>query len=97
MTVEYGRYMAQVLDCVGCHTEGFSGDKMAHPRAFAGGFEFTDPTGTPIWSKNITMDPETGISCGFTPNQLMIGDEFGDDPRLRTYWELLGEISNDLA
>jgi mono/diheme cytochrome c family protein len=61
VTVEYGRYMAQVLDCVGCHTEGFSGDKMAHPRAFAGGFEFTDPTGTPIWSKNITMDPETGI------------------------------------
>ena len=45
----------------------------------------------------LTMDPETGISCGFTPNQLMIGDEFGDDPRLRTYWELLGEISNDLA
>lgn len=60
-TVEYGRYMAQVLDCVGCHTEGFSGDKMAHPQAFAGGFEFMDPTGTPIWSKNITMDPETGI------------------------------------
>lgn len=60
-TVEYGRYMARVMDCVGCHTEGFSHAKMEHPRAFAGGFEFTDPTGTPIWSKNITLDPETGI------------------------------------
>ena len=33
VTVEYGRYMAQVLDCVGCHTEGFSSDKMAHREA----------------------------------------------------------------
>jgi mono/diheme cytochrome c family protein len=61
VTVEYGRYMAQVLDCVGCHTAGFSSDKMAHREALAGGFEFTDPTGTPIWSKNITLDPVTGI------------------------------------
>jgi len=61
VSVEYGRYMAQVLDCVGCHTEGFSADKMGHAQAFAGGFEFTDPTGTPIWSKNITLDPATGI------------------------------------
>lgn len=60
-TVEYGRYMAHAMDCVGCHTEGFSSAKMEHPQAFAGGFELTDPTGTPIWSKNITMDAETGI------------------------------------
>ena len=60
-TVEYGRYMAQVLDCVGCHTEGFSSTKLTHKEAFAGGFEFTDPTGAAIWSKNITPDEETGI------------------------------------
>jgi mono/diheme cytochrome c family protein len=60
-TVEYGRYMAQVMDCVGCHTEGFSSEKMGHPRAFAGGFELTDPTGTAIFSKNITADEATGI------------------------------------
>jgi mono/diheme cytochrome c family protein len=60
-TLEYGRYMANVLDCVGCHTEGFSTAKMEHPRAFAGGFEFTDPTGAAIWSKNITLDETTGI------------------------------------
>lgn len=60
-TVEYGGYMAQVLDCVGCHTEGFGSDKMNDPNAFAGGFELTDPTGTAIYTKNITFDEETGI------------------------------------
>ena len=60
-TIEYGRYMVQVLDCSECHTEGFSSNKMAHPSAFAGGFELTDPTGTKIWSKNITPDEATGI------------------------------------
>jgi mono/diheme cytochrome c family protein len=60
-TVEYGRYMAEVMDCLGCHTEGFSSEKMKHPGAFAGGFEFTDPTGAKIWSKNITPDEATGI------------------------------------
>jgi mono/diheme cytochrome c family protein len=60
-TLEYGRYMARVLDCVGCHTEGFSSEKMDQPGAFAGGFEMTDPTGASIWSKNLTADNETGI------------------------------------
>lgn len=60
-TIEYGRYMVQIMDCAECHTEGFSSDKMTHPSAFAGGFELTDPTGVKIWSKNITPDEATGI------------------------------------
>jgi mono/diheme cytochrome c family protein len=60
-TVEYGRYMAQTMDCVGCHTDGFGSDKMHEPRAFGGGFEAVDPTGTKIYTKNITFD-ETGIA-----------------------------------
>jgi mono/diheme cytochrome c family protein len=60
-TVEYGRYMAQVMDCVGCHTAGFSADKLHDPHAFAGGFELKDPTGTPIFTKNITFHETTGI------------------------------------
>lgn len=62
-TVEYGRYMARTLDCVGCHTPGFSSpsEKMHAPDAFAGGVDLVDPTGATIWSRNITMDPETGI------------------------------------
>ncbi|HET9932868.1 MAG TPA: c-type cytochrome [Polyangiaceae bacterium] len=61
VSVEYGRYMVEALDCVGCHTEGFSSAKMQHEKAFAGGFEFVDPTGAKIWSKNITFDESTGI------------------------------------
>jgi mono/diheme cytochrome c family protein len=62
-TVEYGRYMAQAMDCVGCHTDSMASnaEKMLEMGAFAGGVEMTDPTGTPIWSKNITFDAATGI------------------------------------
>lgn len=62
-TVEYGRYMAQAMDCVGCHTDSMASnaEKLLDPGAFAGGVELTDPTGTPIWSKNITFDEATGI------------------------------------
>jgi mono/diheme cytochrome c family protein len=62
-TVEYGRYMAGAMDCVGCHTDSMdkNAQKMRDPRAFAGGVEMTDPTGTAIYSKNITFDEETGI------------------------------------
>lgn len=60
-SVEYGRYMVEVLDCATCHTEGFGDDKMHEPNAFAGGFDLVDPTGAKIWSKNITPDEATGI------------------------------------
>lgn len=62
-TVEYGRYMAVAMDCVGCHTDSLASnaEKLRDPRAFAGGTELTDPTGTAIYSKNITFDEATGI------------------------------------
>lgn len=60
-SVEYGRYLVNVLDCATCHTPGFGADKLGVPEALSGGFEFTDPTGTPIFSRNITFDAETGI------------------------------------
>jgi hypothetical protein len=60
-TLQYGRYMVQTMDCVGCHTDGFSDTKLEDPAAFAGGFELTDPTGMPIFTKNITFDEATGI------------------------------------
>ena len=60
-SVAYGRYMVQAMDCVGCHTAGFASDKMNAEDAFAGGFELTDPTGAPIFSRNITFDAQTGI------------------------------------
>jgi mono/diheme cytochrome c family protein len=60
-TVAYGRYMAQAMDCVGCHTDGFSTYKLHEPGAFAGGFELSDPAGLPIFTRNITFDEGTGI------------------------------------
>ena len=44
----------------------------------------------------LTMDPRSGISCGFAQNQLMIGDAWGTDPRITGFWRLLGEITRDL-
>ncbi|MEZ0304730.1 MAG: c-type cytochrome, partial [Hyphomicrobiaceae bacterium] len=51
--IERGRYLAQVGDCVACHT-GKGGPPMA------GGLALETPFGT-VWSTNITPDPKTGI------------------------------------
>lgn len=48
-----GRYIAELGDCVACHTAK-DGVEMA------GGLALESPMGT-IWSTNITPDPETGI------------------------------------
>jgi CubicO group peptidase (beta-lactamase class C family) len=42
----------------------------------------------------LTMDPATGISCGFAPSQLHFDGESRADPRRPTFWRLLGEISD---
>lgn len=60
-TAEYGRYMADaVYRCWDCHTEGLDGDKRQRPGAYAGGFEFADEQGRPIYSTNLTFD-DTGL------------------------------------
>ncbi|MDF2697527.1 MAG: putative diheme cytochrome c-553 [Labilithrix sp.] len=60
-TVGYGRYLAHdVYDCVGCHTPGFSAAKVEGPELLEGGFEFRDPSGQPVFARNLTPD-ETGI------------------------------------
>jgi len=51
--VERGRYVAQLGDCVACHT-------APKGAAMAGGLELKTPMGT-IYSTNITPDPRTGI------------------------------------
>ncbi len=48
-----GNYVAQLGDCVACHT-------APKGAAMAGGLELKTPMGT-IYSTNITPDPETGI------------------------------------
>jgi mono/diheme cytochrome c family protein len=61
-SVEYGRYLAHdVYDCVGCHTPGYSPDKGDSEERFSGGLDFRDPSGSPVYSRNLTPD-ETGIA-----------------------------------
>jgi CubicO group peptidase (beta-lactamase class C family) len=64
--------------------------------------EFPAPTPTTLhWGgyggSFVTMDPASGVACGFAQNQLMIGDAHGDDPRVRALWTALGEISRELG
>jgi len=61
-TADYGRYLAEgIYQCGDCHTAGFDADKVRGPDAFAGGAELKDVAGNPIYSPNLTQDPETGI------------------------------------
>ncbi|HSC85809.1 MAG TPA: c-type cytochrome [Polyangiaceae bacterium] len=66
---EYGRYLAtQVFDCVGCHSPGFGPQDPEAEDAFIGGFEFQDPSGAPIVSRNLTPHP-TGLAH-YSPSDL---------------------------
>ncbi|HLM45778.1 MAG TPA: c-type cytochrome [Myxococcaceae bacterium] len=59
-TLEYGRYMAHVLDCAGCHTHSMNPKDADGSKGFSGGREFLGADGKPIRSSNITFDA-TGI------------------------------------
>ena len=50
--IEQGKYVAQLGDCIACHTA-----KQGAP--MAGGLELSTPMGT-IYSSNITPDRDTG-------------------------------------
>ena len=51
--IEHGKYVAQLGDCIACHT-------AKQGKVMAGGLELSTPMGT-IFSSNITPDRETGI------------------------------------
>jgi mono/diheme cytochrome c family protein len=53
-SIERGRYLAAVADCMPCHTDTGTREE------FAGGRSIETPFGTVV-SANITPDPETGI------------------------------------
>jgi mono/diheme cytochrome c family protein len=61
-TKEYGRYLAvAVFDCIGCHSPGFGAKEPDAEDAFVGGFEFQDPSGRPVISRNLTPH-ESGLA-----------------------------------
>lgn len=51
--IELGRYVAQLGDCIACHT-------TEKGRPMAGGLALVTPLGK-LYSTNITPDPKTGI------------------------------------
>lgn len=59
-TLEYGRYLVNAAACTDCHTMQEKG-QFVKGMEFAGGFQFTFPTGDVVRSSNITPDKETGI------------------------------------
>ena len=65
-TADYGRYLAAtVYGCVDCHTDGFktTDENLRSPVLLAGGLFLRTPRGDPVYSTNLTPDPETGIAA----------------------------------
>jgi Cytochrome c len=63
-TAAYGLYLAATIyGCVDCHTDGFrtTDENLRSPGLLAGGLFLRTPRGDPIYSANLTPDPETGI------------------------------------
>ena len=61
-TLERGRYLAQIMDCGGCHTEGALIGQPKPELELAGstiGFEV--PELGYVFPPNLTSDPETGL------------------------------------
>lgn len=72
-SAEYGRYLASsVYACVDCHTEGFTSaeEKLRSPLLLAGGQFHRSPRGEPVYSTNLTADPQTGLRAVATAQDL---------------------------
>jgi mono/diheme cytochrome c family protein len=64
--VKWGEYVALYrVECYACHSKDFAKNDYSYPHKsegfFGGGNEFKMPDGSKIYSRNLTMDEETGI------------------------------------
>jgi cytochrome c2 len=64
--VKWGEYVALYrVECYACHSKDFAKNDYINPEKskgfFGGGNEFKLPDGSKIYSRNLTMDEETGI------------------------------------
>jgi len=64
--VKWGEYVAlHRVECYACHSNDFAKNDYINPEKskgfFGGGNEFKMPDGSKIYSRNLTMDEETGI------------------------------------
>lgn len=93
--VKRGEYLAQMGDCIACHT-----DAKAGTGAYAGGLAIETPFGT-FYSPNITPDKETGIGK-WTEEDFIKALKEGRDPQGRNYFPVFpyiyfSKISDDDA
>lgn len=64
--VKWGEYISLYrVECYTCHSADFTTDDFINPEKskgfFGGGNKFENPDGSKIYSRNLTMDEETGI------------------------------------
>ncbi|HEX8315902.1 MAG TPA: hypothetical protein VF609_12965 [Flavisolibacter sp.] len=64
--VKWGEYVSLYrVECYACHSADFTTDDFVHPEKskgfFGGGNKFELPDGKAIYSRNLTMDEETGV------------------------------------
>lgn len=60
-TVEYGKYLATMGDCIRCHTPFDNKGNTFEDQLFRGGNKFNVPVGIEVYSTNISSDPDDGI------------------------------------
>jgi CubicO group peptidase (beta-lactamase class C family) len=101
------RYLGRATIDEAVREQSFAIDELFGPCRYGLGFglhseEFPAPTPTTFhWGgyggSFVTMDMASGVSCAFAPNQLMLGENRGAEPRMKALWGLLGEVCNQLT
>ena len=100
------RYLSQRMVDEAATVQAYTEDRVLGWIKYGLGFglhssEFPAPTPTAFhWGgyggSFGMMDPPTGISCGYAPNNLHLDGSPFADPRLRRLWDVLGELLSTL-
>lgn len=82
--VEWGKYITlNQLECYSCHSRDFTKNDYLHPEKsegfFGGGNKMTGLNGETIFTRNITMDEETGIGT-WSEEQFIQALKYGKTP-----------------
>lgn len=84
--VAFGRYVANdYAHCYSCHSADFTKQSAVHPEEsagfYGGGNQMVGEGGKPIFTANLTFDPETGIGGGkYTREQFVRAVKLGVRP-----------------
>lgn len=91
-TIAYGKYLATSAACVSCHSpfKGLGGVDYDHP--FAGGPEFTMPSGR-VRPINLTPDKETGIGTWSKEDFINLFKRFRDTSVLHQHIDPKADFS----